>query len=340
MPSSVRSSERSSDRPSGRSPDTARARPTSVDWPVAAAMLPFPDSQQAPADTWVDQLAAVAYEGFAHVDLTDSWLRPGDLPAARLDELSDAVSQVGLDPVALSAIRRSVIDPVSGDDNLAYSHRTIDAAARLGCRVVSVGLHRPLLPAQREPLWFWTVDGPQDATDRETWDLAVDRLRELGRHAREVGLQLSLEMYEDTLLGSAASAVRLVEDIDDDHVGLNPDLGNLFRLHRPVEDFQEAVRLCLPLANYWHVKSYYRDEEPATGAVVAVPAPMESGALDYRSAVRTALEAGYTGPFCVEHYGGDGLSVAASNARYLRRLLAVATGEARAQVLAAAGASR
>lgn len=314
-------------------PDT---RPTSAQWPIAAAMLPFPASQDAPADTWVDHLAEVAYEGFSEVDLTDSWVRPGDLAPARIEELRDALTAVGLDPVALSAIRRSVIDPATGDDNLAYSHRTIDAAAALGVRVVSVGLHRPLLPGQREAFWFWTEQGPVDATDADTWARAVTRLRELGRHAAEVGVALSLEMYEDTLLGTAESAVRLVHDIDHPAVGLNPDLGNLIRLHRPVEDFQAAVTACLPVSNYWHVKSYYRDEDRAAGTYVALPAPMEMGSVSYRTAIRTAVEVGFTGPFCVEHYGGDGLSVAARNARYLRRMLAVATGEARAMVLQSA----
>ncbi len=318
-------------------PDT---RPTSEEWPIAAAMLPFPASQDAPADTWVDHLAQVAYEGFTEVDLTDSWIQPGDLSPARIEELREALATVGLDPIALSAIRRSVIDPETGDENLAYSHRTIDAAAALGTKIVSVGLHRPLLPAQREVLWFWTEEGPADSTDPETWALAVSRLRELGEHAASVGVELSLEMYEDTLLGTAESAVRLVKDIDHPSVGLNPDLGNLIRLHRPIEDFQAAVAACLPVSNYWHVKSYFRDEDRNTGSYVALPAPMEMGMVSYRTAIRTAVEAGFTGPFCVEHYGGDGLSVSARNARYIRRMLAVATGEAREQVLRTAAAAR
>src|SRR5690554_5041208 len=295
-------------------------------------MLPFPDSQDASSETWLDQLAQVAFEGFTHVDLTDGWLRAGDLEPVRRAELAQALREVRLDPVALSAIRRSVIDPERGDENLAYSHRTLDAAAELGCRIVSVGLHRPLLPAQRKALWFWTEPGPRDANDPETWRLAVDRLRELGEHAAQLGLELSLEMYEDTLLGSSASAVRLVTDIGLDNVGLNPDLGNLYRLHQPIEDFQEAVVACAPVSNYWHIKSYLRDEDPRTGRVVAVPAPMELGSINYRAAIRSALDVGFEGPFCVEHYGGDGLSVSARNATYLRRMLAVPTADARERV--------
>jgi sugar phosphate isomerase/epimerase len=307
----------------------AQDAPTADTWPIAAAMLPFPakttsgvDVQDASDEVWSSALAEVAHAGFTEVDLTDSWVRPGDLTPSRLADLARITTESGLRVEAISAIRRSVIDPIDGDANLAYSHRTIDAAAELGCSVVSVGLHRPLAPAQREADWFWTVDGPRDSDDPETWAAAVHRLRELGDHAASAGLELSLEMYEDTLLGSSESAVRLVTDIDSPSVGLNPDLANMYRLHRAVEPFLEAIERCAPYTNYWHVKNYFRLEDHPTGTVLSVPAPMDSGSMNYRAAVKLALAAGFTGAFCVEHYGGDGLSVMARNREYIRNLLA------------------
>ena len=263
--------------------------------------------------------AEVADAGFAHVDLTDSWVRPGDLSEARLDDLRAAASEVGVEPAAISAIRRSVIDAANADANLAYSHRTVDAAARLGVGVVSFGLHQDLTPEQRRQLWFWTVEGHKDPVgDAEVWAAAVSRFRDLGRHGAEVGVLVSLEMYEDTYLGTASSAVRLVEDIGLENVGLNPDIGNLVRLHRPVEDWRALVRETLPYANYWHVKNYFRDEDVARGWFAAFPAPLESGVINYREAFRYAISVGYQGVICTEHYGGDGLSVSASNQQYLR----------------------
>jgi len=44
--------------------------------------------------------------------------------------------------------------------------------------------------------------------------------------------------------------------------------------------------------------------------------------IDYRAAIALLLQAGYTGPLVVEHYGGDALAFAASSAIYLRSLLA------------------
>ena len=34
-----------------------------------------------------------------------------------------------------------------------------------------------------------------------------------------------------------------------------------------------------------------------------------------------AIDSGFRGAFCTEHYGGDGLSVSATNREYLRRIL-------------------
>jgi sugar phosphate isomerase/epimerase len=299
---------------------------TAETWPIAAAMLPFraanPDDALDAAERWSEDLAQVRDAGFEHIDLTDSWMRYGDLAPERVTELRDAIAGAGLAAVSMSAIRRSVIDEQHGDEHLAYAHRCIDAAAALGVGVVSVGLHRALTLEQTQRLWFWTARGHEDPFgDDDAWALAVRRFRELGDHAAELGMLLSLELYERTFLGSAASAVRLVEEIGSEHVGLNPDIGNLIRLHEPVEDWRELVDATLPWANFWHVKNYARDENPATGLYSAVPTYLESGLIDYRSAVRTALDHGFQGVICTEHYGGDGLSMSAANRDYLRRIL-------------------
>ena len=309
--------------------DDDRAVPNRATWPIAAAMLQFPNTlpdgsstQDQPAEAWAQALGEVADAGFDCVDPYDSWLRLADLSAARLQEFIEVLRTVGLRVPAVSVARRSVIDPDDGEEYLAYSHRAVDAAAAVGAGVLNVGLFRALTPAQSEALWFWTAQGPVDPDDdEEVWALAVRRLRELGRHAAEVGLGLSLEMYEDTYLGTADSAVRLVTDIGEDNVGLNPDLGNLLRLHRPVERWDAMAAKVLPLANFWHMKNYFRTEDATTGAIVTAPAPLELGVMDYRRAIKMAVASGFRGPITCEHYGGDGLSVSATNREYLRRVL-------------------
>lgn len=301
---------------------------TAETWPIAAMLLQFPAVtrdgvivQDADPDHWRTTLEEVRDAGFRDVDVTDGWLRVGDLSETRLDELKRVADEVGIGIPGISLVRRSVIDAENGADNLAFTHRTLEAAAALGVTTVSVGLHQALTEGQKQQLWFWTAPGHVDPDDPEVWRLAVQRLQELGDHAAGLGILLSLEMYEDTYLGSADSAVRLVTDIDRPNVGLNPDLGNLIRLHRPIEDWREALEKTLPYANYWHVKNYSRDEDRAKDAYFAVPAPLEFGLISYREAVKIAISCGYQGAFCCEHYGGDGLSVSATNERFLRERL-------------------
>lgn len=70
-----------------------------------------------------------------------------------------------------------------------------------------------------------------------------------------------------------------------------------------------------------HVKNYLRTEDEDSGLVVTAPAPMETGVISYREAIRMAIAHGYQSAFLCEHYGGDGLSVSARNREYLRRIL-------------------
>lgn len=295
-------------------------------WPIAAALLPLDPVDAHAGDPRIDleraaaeALLEVADAGFDAVDLTDTWLKYGDLGPSHVDALRRALSHAGLAPLSMSVIRRSVIDERHGDENLAYTHRSIDVAAELGVGVVSVGLHRPLTAAQLGQLWFWSVPGHRDRLgDPEAWALAVERFRQLGRHAEEVGVLLSLELYEHTFLGTAESSVRLIEDIGSASVGLNPDIGNLIRLHEPVESWRTIAEATMPYANFWHVKNYHRDENPGSGSATTSPSYLEDGVIDYRTAVRIAVDGGFQGVICTEHYGGDGLSVSAANRDYLR----------------------
>jgi sugar phosphate isomerase/epimerase len=317
---------------------------TQSQWPIAAAMInfvgPLPDGtpvQDADPSAWQDPLQQVADAGFRYVDPTDSWLRLADLSPDRLAAYVQIMRGVGLELGGISTARRSVIDARRGEEYLDYSHRLIDTAAQLGVADVSFGLFQDLTPEQKKALWFWTAEGYSDSEDPDLWRLAVDRFAELGRHAAEVGVHISLEMYEDTYLGTAESSVRFLTDIGSDHVWLNPDIGNLQRLHRPVEHWQAMIEQTVPHARYWHVKNYFRTEDATSGLIVTAPAPMELGVINYRLAVRMAIAAGFDGTFLCEHYGGDGLSVCAVNRAYLERILPPRTSPVTSQAASTEG---
>jgi sugar phosphate isomerase/epimerase len=232
------------------------------------------------------------------------------------------LGETGLTVPSVSTTRRSVIDAQHGDDYLRFGHTIIDRAPALGAEVVNFGFMQALTPAQERALWFWLAEGHHDdLSDTANYQLAVSRIRELADHARELGVEISLEMYEDTYIGTPDLAVRFAQDVDRDNVGLNPDLGNLVRLHRPIEDIPTMFEKVLPLTNFWHIKNYTRDEDPTTGSYATHPTPLVQGVVNYRAVIRRALDLGFEGVFVCEHYGSDSLGVAALNRDYIRGVL-------------------
>jgi sugar phosphate isomerase/epimerase len=304
---------------------------TADTWPIATCLHGFPTVDKngvalhdAGPEVWDAMFAEVESVGFNLIELADSHIRPADLEPSRRDEFLAIANSHGIGVPSVHLQRQSVIMPGHEERNLEYAHRTIDAAAEWGMQVFSTGLHQPFSEAQRKALWFWTAQGPKDPDDPEVWNKAVSRIRELGKHAAEVGLPVALELYEDTYLGTADSAVRFVEEVGLDNVGLNPDVANLIRLHRPVEDWRELYAKTLPYANYWHVKNYTRDEAADGSWATSVPSTMETGLINYRQVFKDAIELGYRGIILTEQYGGDSLGVCATNQKYIRSLLPAA----------------
>jgi sugar phosphate isomerase/epimerase len=187
---------------------------------------------------------------------------------------------------------------------------------------VSFGFFQAFTPAQQKALWFWLEDGWHDDESPEARSRAASLIRELAEHAHANGQQITLEMYEDTYVGTADGAVRFLEEVGHEACGLNPDIGNFVRLHRPLEPVQDMLDKLLPHTNYWHVKNYLRDEDPATGQVMTFPVPMDIGLINYRAAITQAVGLGFRGAFLCEHYGSDAITVIAKNRAYIRDLLA------------------
>lgn len=305
---------------------------TAETWPIGANMLTFgntaPDGrpmQEADSRLWASQLRQVKELGVDQIDPTDAWLPLAKLSDERLEEFRRVLDGEGLSLASISMTRNSVVDVEHGEANLADAKRFVEIAPSFEVSLVNTGFMQALTPAQAKAIWFWLEEGHHD--DPALRDLALERIRELGDLGAQHGVQISLEMYEDTYVGTADDAVSFVTDLGHDNVGLNPDVGNLVRLHREVEPYEDIFEKVLPQANFWHIKNYSRDFDPATGAYSSAPLPLKTGYINYRKIIRRALELGYTGPFCCEHYGSDSLGVIAENVHYIRQVLTSALAD-------------
>lgn len=305
---------------------------TAETWPIGANMLTFgntaPDGrpmQEADSRLWASQLRQVKELGVDQIDPTDAWLPLAKLSDERLEEFRRVLDGEGLSLASISMTRNSVVDVEHGEANLADAKRFVEIAPSFEVSLVNTGFMQALTPAQAKAIWFWLEEGHHD--DPALRDLALERIRDLGDLGAQHGVQISLEMYEDTYVGTADEAVSFVTDLGHDNVGLNPDVGNLVRLHREVEPYEDIFEKVLPHANFWHIKNYSRDFDPATGAYSSAPLPLKTGYINYRKIIRRALELGYTGPFCCEHYGSDSLGVIAENVHYIRQVLTSALAD-------------
>lgn len=299
---------------------------TAETWPIAANMLAFgnraPDGgliKEAPASHWALQLQQVQKLGINEIDPTDAWLPLAELSEARINEFRTLLLDLEIRVPSISMTRRSIVDPANGEEYLRQAHRLIDIAPTLGATIVNLGFMQALTPDQEAAHWFWLADGHVDRPEGRS--LAIQRTQELAEHAEDNGIQLSLEMYEDTYVGTADEAVRFLRDVSHEAVGLNPDIGNLIRLHRPIENYRSMFEKVLPHTNFWHIKNYTRDFDPRTGSYSSAPVPLKYGYVNYREIVHTAVLKGFRGPFCLEHYGSDSLGVIGENHQYLREVL-------------------
>jgi sugar phosphate isomerase/epimerase len=304
----------------------SRSRLDSDPLTLAGSTLALPDRLTPQAsrphsdpEIWLSDLRRLRKAGFAAVDLVDTWLSPAELDRAALLDLRGALAAADLALVGLSVIRKSIIDPEFGDVNLEHTLASIEAATTLGAPLLCIGFHRPLTDAQKKKP-FWLVDGPTDPPDEATYSLAVERLAHVCRAAVREGIQISLELYEQTLLGTGAQAAQLVRDVGAVNLGTNPDLGNLFRQPRELpETWEETLQACLPSMNFWHVKNFRRVHTDA--GLTSFPEGLGRGDIDYRRALEIAIGGGYHGSICIEHYGGDRLSAQAEGLAYLTALL-------------------
>ena len=134
---------------------------TAADWPIAACLHGVPSVladgtplHDAGPEAWDAAFAQVQAVDFSFAELADSHIRPADLDASARAELVSIAAGRGIALPSVHVQRQSVIEPGRWERNLAYAHRTIDAAAEWGMEVFSTGLHEPFSEAQRRALWF------------------------------------------------------------------------------------------------------------------------------------------------------------------------------------------
>ena len=272
-------------------------------------------------DGWRHDLGRLVRAGFTAVDLVDGWLPFLALTPHELDDLRGVLDALGLACTGLSVSRISLVEPGLEAQNLERTLAALEVAVRLGVPVLEIGFH-PRLDARTDGIWFWEVPARADERTEAVWSTAAAAVAQVCDAAARVGLAVSVELYEDSLVCTGADVVELIARVDRTNLGVNPDLGNTYRSATPQrEPWLDTLRGAAPHMNYWHVKNYARSSARREGPFAVHPTALGDGDVDYRLALRTVLAAGYRGPVVVEHYGGDAMWMQEQGRAYLERLL-------------------
>lgn len=187
--------------------------------------------------------------------------------------------------------------------------RMLAATARLGAPAVRVAV-APLEP---------------DRNYREVFSSLRTDFAWVAERATAHGVKALVELHHHTPIASASAAIRLLDGLDPDAVGVIHDLGNL--LIEGQEDYLSAFQMLGPYLAHVHVKNVaWRPVETAgDGTVRWAPGwvPLRTGQADVEGYLRTLRRHGYDGWVVVEDFSTD-LPLAertADNLAYLRSLV-------------------
>ena len=270
---------------------------------------------------WGDPSAAAARlrwwrakgaEGVVFYDALPDFYRT---PTERFGELRRVVEDAGLAVAGFNALRKSLFMPELAEQDDARLRRCLEACEVLGAPLLDVSVNVPIphgldpLAMAARPLYRGVY------ASQEAYVGAAERLTPIARALARLGAELSIELHDDGLQDTADGCLRLVDLIGEPNVGVNPDIGNWYRVpYQHPESWRQQVVKLAPKTNYWEVKNYKRIVVPADGRAYSWSVDLDEGDLDFREAATILSRAGFRGWVC--HEGGQGDYVR-SNLKYL-----------------------
>jgi D-psicose/D-tagatose/L-ribulose 3-epimerase len=159
---------------------------------------------------------------------------------------------------------------------VAKLHKIVDATAFIGGTVVAGVIGSA---------WQKYLTPATDAGYRN----AVSGIREVAQEARAKGVVLAVEVvnrFESNLLNTAAQALRFVEAVGENNVGIHLDT---FHMHIEEADAAAAIRACGSALRYFHVNENHRGY-------------LNAGSIDFAPIFRALVTAQYAGAISFEAF--------------------------------------
>ncbi len=141
----------------------------------------------------------------------------------------------------------------------------------------------------------WAGNKSALEADDSDWNKCLEDFRTLCRYAESEGVNLAVEMHEDSLADTAAGAKKIVESIDSPCLGLN---------YQPLADMQtdeqERLKEVVQYVVNVHAQNWTKSSGQRRQSLIG------EGFFDYKCIYRILRDAGFHGYMEVEFVRGDG----------------------------------
>ncbi|HZR01260.1 MAG TPA: TIM barrel protein [Chloroflexota bacterium] len=262
-------------------------------------------------------------QGVEGIVFYDVW--PADFYRTPLDhfrETKKVLDDVGLAVAGFNALRKSLFMPELAEIDQRRTEHCLEVCRVLRPAIFDISVNVPI-PHGLDPMAMAARPIFRGAyASAEAYREAAARLKIVARTCAELGADLSIELHDDGLQDTADGCLRLVELIDEPNVGVNPDVGNWYRVpYEHPETWRDQIRKLAPRTNYWEVKNYKRILVPPDHRGYSWNVDLDEGDLDFREMAVTLWRAGFRGWVCHEGGQGDIVRTTVKYLQYMRWIL-------------------
>jgi sugar phosphate isomerase/epimerase len=262
--------------------------------------------------------------GFAGIELANNTVGGPHASAEAVKALRHELADHGVPCVCVRG-GGGLANPRSATDSRMRLEEAIAFASQIGCNLVNTSVGTPTLSTLPgnfvgDPV---SQGSSRDAHESD-FQVTARGFREVAQKAADLGITISIEVHQHSIVDNSWSALHLLELIDQPNVGINPDLGNiLWTYDVPEETSERAILALASKAKYWHCKNLRRVHIPENDHTIFLRVPLPDGDVDYRFAISAMVAAGYSGYLAIEGMNqGDQLTGDARGIGYVREILA------------------
>src|SRR5690349_9411857 len=163
-------------------------------------------------------------------DTIDIFADPLDITAHERRAIRETAQEVGLPIISLCCVAVGLID-----FNPSVQRFSVERCKRF-LNLCDTFRAQNLLLVIGEYIWQREVIPPE-----AQWGFAVENTRVLGEYARDLGLEIAIELepFDLSLVNSVESMLRFLDDVALPNVRANCDISHLHLVRTPFEDVQK-----------------------------------------------------------------------------------------------------